>query len=491
MNFLCVERSGKSLKSDLIFVFTPSGAKSLAKSLRIFPKSTIARITAQARVASFDGKAGQALQILLPGSLTPRIVLIGCGKKSQKDHGLQNKMVKPVFDFSPEAKAKSITMIGIEDGQCGAFSELLALGFYNLSIYKSDSDKKYKAPKTIYFLVDKSSISKLKSDLRRATVVGRATAFTRDLANSPANHLTPGQFAARLRSRFRSSNIEVELLTEPKLKTLKMNALLAVGRGSSEASCLLLLKYRSKKKSVPHLAVVGKGVTFDSGGISIKPSAKMEDMKFDMSGAAAVAGLFDALVDLHPKAHITGVIPMVENMPGGKALKPGDVITAYNGKTIEIINTDAEGRLILADALAYAADRFKPDYMIDLATLTGSVAVALGDKTAGVYGNSSALVKQLEKAGQASGERVWPMPLWDDYLPELDSSIADIKNLGGRWAGNITAAKFLEQFVGKIRWAHIDMAGTAYSGGGRNYYKKGATGFGPRLLLNYIFNSHS
>jgi leucyl aminopeptidase len=232
--------------------------------------------------------------------------------------------------------------------------------------------------------------------------------------------------------------------------------------------------------------LVGKGVTFDSGGISIKPSANMEEMKFDMAGAATVVGVMAAVEDLRPEIDVVAIIPASENLPDARAVKPGDVVSACNGKTIEIINTDAEGRLLLADSLAYGVIKYKPDWVVDLATLTGSVVVALGTRAAGLYCNDEQLTLSLTAAGEETGERVWPMPLWDSYRKDLDSEVADLKNVGGRDAGSITAAKFLQEFVGDARWAHLDIAGTAYGLKDISYLKKGASGFGVRLIIALI-----
>jgi leucyl aminopeptidase len=247
------------------------------------------------------------------------------------------------------------------------------------------------------------------------------------------------------------------------------------------------MQYRPKKyTSVKHLLLVGKGITFDSGGISIKPSSKMEEMKYDMAGGAAVAGIMSALEVLQPELKVTALIPAAENMPDAKALKPGDVVRSCNGKSIEIINTDAEGRLLLADVLAYGVKKYKPDWVIDLATLTGSVVVALGSHATGLFSNSDELAEAIKNAAERTGEKVWQMPLWDEYGKELESDVADLKNTGGREAGSISAAKFLEEFVDKTDWAHLDIAGTAYGQKHLPFSPKGASGVGVRLILEVI-----
>jgi leucyl aminopeptidase len=261
-----------------------------------------------------------------------------------------------------------------------------------------------------------------------------------------------------------------------------MEDFLSVARGSSEPPRLILLEYKSAVKNAKKLALVGKGITFDSGGISIKPSAKMEEMKYDMAGGAAVVGAIYVASKLKPELDIIAAIPAAENLPGNSATRPGDVITAFNGKTIEIIDTDAEGRLLLSDILSFVAKSYKPNWMIDLATLTGAVVVALGNKCSGLFGNNQKLLDIIKTAGEESGDRVWQMPMFDEYKENLESTVADLKNLGGREGGSISAAKFLEEFVDDIPWSHLDIAGTAYNVKENKYLGTGASGAGVRLL---------
>ncbi len=358
---------------------------------------------------------------------------------------------------------------------------------YRFDQYKSD--KKTKPTNTRYiFLCSKDDYSpRFRQAFLRTRKIMNGVFLARDLANQPSNFATPRDIKDKVIQHFsRYSTIQVEVLDKKELEKLGMDALLGVAKGSSHEPYLVIIKYLPPSSNKKRVALVGKGVTFDSGGISLKPPANMDEMKYDMSGAAAVVGSMEIIAHMQPKMEFYGVLPLVENMPDGSAMKPGDVVKSYSGKTIEVLNTDAEGRLILADALAYTVEKIKPGIVIDFATLTGSIMVALGDKRAGLFTNSDELKNVLFKAGEESGDWLWPMPLDDIYNKELESNVADIKNIGSRWGGAVTAAKFLENFVGKTLWAHIDMAGTANDVKHLGYWGKGATGFGPRLIAQVL-----
>jgi leucyl aminopeptidase len=277
----------------------------------------------------------------------------------------------------------------------------------------------------------------------------------------------------------------VQVLEEKQTEKLGMGALLSVSRGSRQPAKLIVMEYRGGKADAKPVVLVGKGLTFDAGGISIKPASGMEDMKFDMSGGAAVIAAMQAVAELDVKANVVGIVPSSENLLGGSAMKPGDIIQTLAGKSVEVVNTDAEGRLILADALAWGA-RMKPAAMVDCATLTGAVVISLGRHAAGVMGNDDDLVEEVRAAGQRSGERCWPLPLWDEYKKQLESETADLVNVGGREGGSITAACFLSAFVGDTKWAHLDIAGTAYGEGKLPYQRKGGYGFPTRLLVEWV-----
>jgi leucyl aminopeptidase len=299
--------------------------------------------------------------------------------------------------------------------------------------------------------------------------------------------MTPSIMAQKAREIARRKNVSCQVLDKDKMKEMGMNALLAVASGSNEDPKFIILEYAGGKKSAAPVVLVGKGLTFDSGGISLKPADKMDEMKTDMSGGAAVMGVIMAAADLQLPLNITALIPSTENMPSGNASKPGDIIKSYSGKTIEILNTDAEGRLILADALAYASE-FKPAVVIDVATLTGACIVALGEDVIGMLGTDDKLKKEIERAAQTTGELVWELPLWERYHELIKSDIADYKNSGGRTAGTITAAAFLSKFVGDSPWVHLDIAGPAWISKDKTYIPKGASGVAVRLLVEFLRN---
>ncbi|HWJ38347.1 MAG TPA: leucyl aminopeptidase [Sphingomicrobium sp.] len=320
----------------------------------------------------------------------------------------------------------------------------------------------------------------------RWAAVAEGVSLTRELVTEPANIIYPETFVERVRASVKESGLEVEVLDPGAMEKLGMGALLGVAQGSAREARLLVLTWNGAEKGAP-TAFVGKGVTFDTGGISIKPAAGMEAMKWDMGGAGAVAGAMKALALRKAKANIVGICGLVENMPGGNAQRPGDVVTTMSGQTVEVINTDAEGRLVLADAIAYVQRHFKPSTIVDLATLTGAILISLGHEWAGLFSNNEELASNLEKAGEQSGDKVWRMPLAEAFDRLIDSPIADMKNVGPREGGSITAAQFIQRFVENgVKWAHVDMAGKAWSEKAGPTYAKGATGFGVRLIDQYV-----
>jgi leucyl aminopeptidase len=320
---------------------------------------------------------------------------------------------------------------------------------------------------------------------RWAPVV-EGVSLTRELVTEPANIIYPETFVERVRKSLDGSGVEIEVLDRAQMEKLGMGALLGVAQGSAREGRLMILKWNGGGKGQP-TAFVGKGVTFDTGGISIKPAAGMEAMKWDMGGAGAVAGALKALALRRAKANVVGICGLVENMPGGNAQRPGDVVTTMSGQTVEVINTDAEGRLVLADAVTYVQRNFKPSTIIDLATLTGAILISLGHEWAGLFSNNDELASELIKAGSESGDKLWRMPLGEPFDRLIDSPIADMKNVGPREGGSITAAQFIQRFIENgIKWAHVDMAGKAWSDKATSTYEKGATGFGVRLLDQYV-----
>ncbi|GAB4290066.1 MAG: leucyl aminopeptidase [Ignavibacteriaceae bacterium] len=365
------------------------------------------------------------------------------------------------------------------------FVEGLILGNYKFQKYKTD--KKSEVPLKVILHSDEQQT--LKKAINIAISLGESINISRDLENEPGNLLYPELLAKKIKTLCTKEKIKVKIFNDREIEQRKMGGLLAVGMGSSKKPRFIHIEYKpGSQKNIKKVALVGKGVTFDSGGISLKPASKMGDMKADMSGAAVVIGTILAAKKNRLPVHMIGLIPAAENMPSGNSLKPGDIIKTASGKTIEVEDTDAEGRIILADALHYASKQ-KPDIIIDLATLTGACVVALGEFTAGLFTKNDSLANDIYQAGQRTFDRVWRLPLWDDFNKQIKSNVADIKNLGNRWGGAITAAKFLEHFVDKsIPWAHLDIAGPSFPTEINNYNKKYMTGFGVRLLFDYLYN---
>ncbi|MFQ5771006.1 MAG: leucyl aminopeptidase, partial [bacterium] len=336
------------------------------------------------------------------------------------------------------------------------------------------------------FLFQKSNLEEeVQKGIQWGKVVSEAANFTRDLQNHPGNWITPTRLAEIARETAKEGGLKCDVLVKEDMEELRMGALLGVAQGSVEPPKFIVLEHNSGKANIDTIVFVGKGITFDSGGISIKPSEKMEEMKFDMSGGAAVMGALKACAQLDIPLHVVGLIPATENLPGGHSMKPGDILRTSSGKTIEIINTDAEGRLILADALDYAK-RYQPRAVVDLATLTGACVVALGHYATGLFGKDSNLLSRLKQAGEKTGERLWELPLWEAYDEDIKSDYADVKNSAGRWGGAITAAAFLAKFADGYPWAHLDIAGTAWSDKELAYVPKGGTGLGVRLMLQFL-----
>jgi leucyl aminopeptidase len=370
-----------------------------------------------------------------------------------------------------------------------ALTEGALLGLYQFATYRTErKDDTNKAVRKMAVTVsDPQALAQAQQGVRQGQITGEAATFVRDLCNHPANVVTPTYIANEARKIARERGVSAKVLDRPAMERLGMGAILGVARGSHEPPKFIILEYRGGPRNERPVALVGKTVTFDSGGISLKPADNMEQMKADMTGGAAVLAAVRAAARLRLPINIIGLIPATENMPGGRAIKPGDILTSLSGKTIEVINTDAEGRLILADGLTYA-NRYKPAAVVDIATLTGACIVALGTHAIGVLGNNERLIGELKAAGDQCGERAWQLPLWEDYYEQIKSDVADVKNTGGRPGGTITAAAFLSKFVGDARWAHLDIASTDWSDRERAYLPKGATGVGTRLLIQFLWN---
>ncbi|MDQ6950510.1 MAG: leucyl aminopeptidase [Mariprofundales bacterium] len=472
---------------------TPSGEK--------MQQATENWLTKYLRRFDNDGDFGKIQTIYTADNdviMPERIILLGVGDEKKLTLNTLRQLAAIVARALNTGGARDISLalseLPIKGTTIGDRSRAIAegvwLGLYTFDKYKTKTEKNQRALRQITLLIE--SRSQL-DEVNQAIEIARATAngvcFARDLANEPGNICTPaylGDQAAALAN----DKLQIEVMDQAAIKQLGLTALLAVNQGSAHEARFIVLRYQGGNDGDAPIALVGKGLTFDSGGVSIKPAGKMEEMKFDMCGSAAVLGIFKAVTELKLTCNLLGVIPSTENMAGAGAYKPGDIITAYNGTTIEVQNTDAEGRLILADALSYAAKQ-KPSLIIDFATLTGACVVALGCHASGLLGNNAKLIKSLHACGDATHDRVWPLPMHEEYQEQIKSDIADIKNVGGREAGTITAACFLSRFVDELPWAHLDIAGTAWNMKGSNISAKGGTGAGVRLVLDYLQRSCS
>ena len=435
--------------------------------------------------ASFSGAKGKTLDLVAPAGLAAsRVLLIGVGAAVDLTADRAETFAAEAYQALKTCGAQVLTVDVAEDSaELAARAALGAtLAAYRFDRYRT-KEKPDKKPtiQTVRILV--ADVATAEAAYAPLAALAEGVAFTRDLVSEPANVLYPLEFANRVKA-LEAHGASVEVLDEAAMTKLGMGSLLGVGQGSARESQLVVIRWNgAADPNAQPVAFVGKGVCFDSGGISIKPADGMEDMKWDMGGAGAVAGLMLTLVRRKAKVNVVGILGLVENMPDGNAQRPGDIVTSMSGQTIEVINTDAEGRLVLADALWYCQDRFKPKFMVDLATLTGAIIIALGNDYAGLYANNDDLAENLLAASKASGDQLWRMPLPAAYEKQIDSMAADVKNTGGRPGGSITAALFLQRFVNEVPWAHLDIASTAWKKPSAvPTTPEGATGFGVRLL---------
>jgi leucyl aminopeptidase len=451
-----------------------------ARGLDQATAGAIGRALGQGR---FKGGKGQTLDLVAPAGLTAgRVILVGAGPKAGFDLAGVEAAAASAFNAAKMSGAETLTLLLPEASAEAAARAALGvrLAAYRFDRYRTNeaADKK---PSITSVRIAADDADKAAAAFSPLSALADGVNFTRDLVSEPANVLYPAEFARRVKA-MEELGLTVEILGEAEMSELGMGSLLGVGQGSRRESQLVVIQWNGAGKAQP-VAFVGKGVTFDTGGISIKPAEGMEDMKWDMGGAGAVAGLMHVLAGRKAKVNAVGILGLVENMPDGNAQRPGDVVKSMSGQTIEVINTDAEGRLVLADALWYCQDRFKPKFMVDLATLTGAIIIALGNDYAGMYSNNDELAANLLSASQASGDTLWRMPLPPAYEKQFESMIADMKNVAGRPGGSITAALILQKFVNGLPWAHLDIAGTAWKKPSTvPTIPDGATGFGVRLL---------
>ncbi|MFA6036064.1 MAG: leucyl aminopeptidase [Candidatus Micrarchaeia archaeon] len=445
----------------------------------------------------FKGKLFDSRVVKPPaGFKAKRLILAGLGKRADATDYSVFGAAGRAAQIAKELEAKAVTFevpgtasTKIEHA-ARALCEGVLYAIYSFEEFKSkdkEEQPKHKLETLEILATSAEDVSPIKKHAEEAQAIIGSVNFARDLANCPANLKRPPEIAERIRKRLTADGVRCRVLGEGEIRKLGMNGIIGVDQGSSSPPRLLTLEYGKKAAGKKTLCLVGKGVTFDSGGISIKPSRGMDEMKMDMCGAAAVAGAISAMARLKLPVHVVGVMPFVENMPSGTAQRPGDIIRAMNGKTIEVLNTDAEGRLILADALAYAEKTFKPDYIVDIATLTGAVQVALGKHASAVLGNDEKLISAVIDAGESVHERCWQLPLWDDYKEMVKGKFADVKNIGSETgdAGTITASAFLSNFVTpEAKWAHLDIAATAYGDISKPFTRLGASGVGVRLFID-------
>lgn len=443
----------------------------------------------------FTGAEGKTKLIFTAGLIPARyILLVGLGQKKAFSAELLRKIGSEIAKAANDVKATSLGVV-FQGGAMGEFGvparmqavvEGAILGSYMFDKYKKEDSRKKRTLDNVYFLAsgDKAMFEKA---IQTGQIIADATNFARDLGNTPPTDMTPAILAKITKEIAGENRLTINVMGPKGIHAEKMEAFLSVAKGSAEPPVFIHMQYRPAKRAKAKIAIIGKGVTFDSGGISIKPPKGMEQMKDDMAGAAAVIGTMKAVAGLKPQVTVDAYIPACENMPAGNAIKPGDIVRARNGKTIEIITTDAEGRMILADALSYAADK-KPDYMVDLATLTGACVYAVGERYIAIIGNDQRLVDRLKKSGDKAGEPLWQLPLEKEYKKGFTKGIADLKNVGSSKADTINGALFLEEFIGETKWAHLDIASTSWTDEELSYAPRGCTGAGVRVLLNFLMS---
>ena len=486
-------------KDEAIVVNLFEGVKKTGGATRAVDRAMGGAISKVIAAGDFQGKFKQVTIFPTLGKIpAKRVMIVGLGKKSEFSLDRIREVSGKASLESRQLGISSFSTIvhGAGIGGCDfsdateAVTEGALLALYRFSRYKTKEEEN-KEPKKMTIITNESrQVLAMREAINAATIIASSTNIVKDLVNIPGNEKPPRKLAQMSVSIAKEAGVKCQVLDEKIISKLGMNALIAVGKGSDEPPRFLILEYKGSKHGKP-IVFVGKGITFDTGGISLKPQESpigpMWEMRHDMTGMATVLAVVYAAAKLKLSLNIVGLAPMAENMPSGSAQRPGDIIKGYSGKTIEVLNTDAEGRLILADALAYA-EKWNPQAVIDIATLTGAAIIALGRKVTPILGNDSDLIKHIEKAAEKTGERVWQLPLFDEYAEQLKSSLADIVNTGGRSAGTITAAMFLKHFIGEIPWVHIDIAGTCWVHGGpesidKTYMPKGPSGICVRLLI--------
>ncbi|MBC8259769.1 MAG: leucyl aminopeptidase [SAR324 cluster bacterium] len=494
---LNIEYSNISLtneKMEALVVFVAEDSDLRGSGLSALPSQLKKNLVDSMKLKVFSGKKGKSQQLFSGYTKIPQILAVGVGKKAELDAETIRRSAGHAGKLLTSLKANKVGFVVSSLLQAASETDVgqllvegLVLGAYEFNLYKKPQNNKSNPKSIKIHCCDPEKITSLKA-LKAGKIRADGTNTARTLGNLPANDLKPKDLATEAKKIARQYKMECTVLEEKEMKKLGMGMLLGVSRGSREPAKLIILEY-NHQKAKQTLAIVGKGVTFDSGGISLKPGKNMDEMKFDMCGAAAVLGAMKVIGQINPKLNIVAVIPTTENLPGGEAQRPGDIVTAHNGKRVEILNTDAEGRLILGDALSYVVKEFKPDAVIDLATLTGACVTALGHLTTGAITNNDDLMEQVRIAGNSSGDRVWQLPSFPEYGEAIKGKYADLQNIGGGDSGTIVGGMFLEHFVADTPWVHLDIAGTSWNVKYIAYQpNSGATGVGVRLLVDLVQN---
>ena len=475
-------------------VVTVSQPRKLSASAEKLDKASGGFLSKLLKQGDMDGRNGQTLMLqAIPGVAADRILLLGLGKEKEFNERSFDKLLDGMYTALTNSGSKDalvcLAEIALKDRDSAWHVRHSVLGVNsNQYLYEQTksqkSDRKIKLNKLVFAIDTRAELKKAETAIEQGKAIATGMNHARDLGNLPANICTPAYLAKQARQLAKSEKkLSVKVLEESDMRKLKMGSLLSVSAGSRQPAKLIILEYKGAAAKEKPVVLVGKGVTFDTGGISLKPGAAMDEMKFDMCGAASVIGTINAVAKMGLPINVVGIVPATENMPDGLATKPGDIVTSMSGQTIEILNTDAEGRLILCDALTYA-EKFKPRCVIDIATLTGACIIALGKVPSAVLGNDEGLIANLISSGKDIEDKLWELPLWDEYQDQLKSNFADMANIGGRDAGTITAACFLSRFTKNYQWAHLDIAGTAWKSGDQ----KGATGRPVPLLTQFILN---
>ncbi len=493
MQFSVLTGKPETITADTLVIFVSQFSKISDSLLKQIDKASGSGLSTMLNAGQFEGKSNQTVELFgLEGFMSPRLILVGMGQRPASDFDKFRQAAGTIAKLQGFRKSDSVlfhlgNVKSPESFQ--AVVEGCMLGGYKFLQYKGDSDSQTVELPSSFTFVTSDSQTKRKADkaVSRGQILAEGQLLVRDLASTPGNYLTPKLLAGRVEKLGKKHKFSVSVLDEKQMAKKKMGALLSVSRGSTEPARFIIMKHNGGHKGQAPVVLVGKGVTFDSGGISLKAGLNMHEMKGDMTGGACVIAALTTAARLKLPLNVVGLVPATENMPAGNATKPGDVVTSRKGLTIEVINTDAEGRMILADALDYA-NEFKPQAVIDIATLTGASLYIIGYEGAPFFSNNKKLKAKIESASSATSERVWNMPLWDAFSESMKSPVADLWNSGGRDAGTCKAASFLEYFIGDWPWAHIDIAYVDVEPKGRPYIPKGATGIGLRLLIETLSN---